>query len=782
MAALLDLLQSLFDSSFMPHGQCYLWQPGLVWLQAGSNALIALAYFLIPPAILWFVRKRDDLAFKWMFGLFGAFIMLCGMTHLMSVWTIWNGTYWIDGSIRLATGLVSMATAVLLFPLVPRALDLPTPTELRRANEELEAEVEQRKAAEAELAEKAEQLEEAYDQLKETERLKTQFFANVSHELRTPLTLILSPLEAILDETASETEAGLAPRYRRRMETAHNNSVRMLQMVNGLLDFSRLEIRQIEVDREPTDLPALTRSVTEDFEPLIEENALRLHLDAEIADPLVELDRYLYERILFNLLSNAVKFTPEGGSIDVGLEQEDDRLTLRVTDTGIGIKEDQLEEIFRDFRQVEASATRRFEGTGLGLPLVKEFTELLGGSVTVESTYGEGSTFTVRLEAPVSRDPVAEPTDEKEDTSRTAVRPLSEASERAPDENATAETSDLPTIVLAEDNEELAAYVEDLLADTCRIERARDGVEALELVERVDPELVLTDIMMPRKDGLEVCRTLKSRPDRAELPVVMLTALTDREALLEGWKAGADEYLFKPFHPKEVVTRIQTLLEHVERRKQAEAERKRLQEELLEVSEAERRRIGRELHDRVASHLSGTAMLAGELVADAEAERTSEPATTREVRELVQEAAEQARALAHGLNPVKLDGDGLAAALQRLAERQERSDEADCRFDHDDLSSDLDPEASSNLYRIAEEAVHNAVRHGNADRITIRLEQSRDDLILTIQDDGVGFDPAQMEKGLGLRTMRYRADQLEARLAVEASRGNGTTVQIWMPV
>lgn len=203
-----------------------------------------------------------------------------------------------------------------------------------------------------------------------------------------------------------------------------------------------------------------------------------------------------------------------------------------------------------------------------------------------------------------------------------------------------------------------------------RVERARDGVEALNLVERVEPELVLTDIMMPRKDGLDVCRTLKNRPETAEL---------------------------------------------------------------LEVSEAEQRRIGRELHDRVASHLSGTAMLAGELVANAE------------------------------------------------AERQARSGTADCRFEYDGPSIDLTAEVSSNLYRIAEEAVHNAVRHGNDTQITIRLQHSREDLILTVQDDGSGFEPAQIEEGLGLRTMRYRADQLEARLTVESSGENGAAVQVRMP-
>lgn len=788
----LDVFQSLVDSAYMPHGQCYLWQPGLVWLQAGSDVLIGIAYSIICVLLIWFVRNREDLPFKWMFALGSMLFGMCAMTHFFGVYTIWHGIYWIDGFFNFATGVGSIVTALLLIPLIPLALELPTPTELQKANEKLKEEIAHRKTAEAEL-------EEAYEQLKETEQLKTEFFGNVSHELRTPLTLILSPLETVLEEggqvgreettTESETDALAAP-VRSRLETAHNNAVRMLQMVNGLLDFSHLELGEVEVDRECTDVASLTTSVAADFEPLIEKSELDLTLEADIPEPLVDIDRYLYERILFNLLSNAVKFTPEGGSVDVSLNQEEDGLALTVADTGIGIAEEDLEHIFEDFRQVEASATRRFEGTGLGLPMVKEFAELLGGTVTVRSAPGEGSAFTVRINAP--------PTDEPAAVSRSTEVRSAETSEVGKERRATgvphvptesprteaAENADLAPIVLAEDNDELARYIADLLAETCRVHRASNGAEAFDLIRRYDPELVVADIMMPVKDGLTLCRELKGDAATADLPVVLLTALTDREALLEGWRAGADEYLFKPFHPREVVTRVQTLLANVKRRKEAEAERRRLEEELLTISEEERRRIGRELHDSLASHLSGTAMLAGGLMEDAEANRPCDVELTEELIALIQEATEKTRALAHGLNPVRRESEGLAASLQHLTEQESDVSDLRCRYEQSGPDPDLAAETAKHLWGIANEAFTNALLHAEASEIVVELAVEDERLTLTITDDGTGLDAGESfegEDGMGIRLMHYRADQIGGQLTFNSGEKGGAVVRCVLP-
>ncbi len=642
------------------------------------------------------------------------------------------------------------------------------------------------------------ELADAYEQLKETERLKDKFFANVSHELRTPLTLILSPVESMLAEAHTEDGSNdLSPKHRQRLETVHNNSIRMLQMVNGLLDFSKLEIGEVEVEREPTDIEQLTQTIYQDFLPLGERQGVELEIDSTLEHSVVEMDRYLYERILFNLLSNAVKYTPKGGEIWVRLTQEGDQLEVTVADTGEGIPEDELENIFKDFRQVDASSTRRFEGTGLGLPLVSEFAELLDGDVSVESTLGVGSTFTVDLRAPVS-DRTGEPAEGPR--LHTLAQQYSQgnvpanadeglAFKEAAPEGQQAETGsssgeqereELSEIVLAEDNDGLSSYIRELLSGICTVYRAQDGEEAMTLVREIEPEMVLTDIMMPKKNGLDVCQELKANPATADIPVVMLTALTNRKALLRGWEAGADEYLFKPFHPKELVTRIRTLLRNIERRKEAEEEQKKLEQELLQASERERRRIGQTLHDGLASHMTGLSTLTQSLMAKGAEDGDSLTVDARSLQRIVdlaQEGARQARTMARGLNPVKLDQKGLPAALQTLAENQEFRFGVTCTFDQDGLLPELPKDASINLYWIAHEAVHNAIKHGEADRLSIQLHGG-EQVVLEVIDDGRGLPSPveELKEGMGLATMRYRAELVGASLEIRDRDEGGVHV------
>lgn len=646
--------------------------------------------------------------------------------------------------------------------------------EREKARKTLQDEVEQRKHAEAQLLERARELDEAYKKLKATERMKNEFFANVSHELRTPLTLILSPVESMLEEPPES----LPRPHRRMLETVHNNAIRLLQMVNGLLDFSRLEIGEMQIAREPTDIAALTRAVYHDFEPLIERNELTARLETTLDRPTVEMDRYLYERILFNLLSNAVKFTPSGGELGVSLRQTNGGIELSVTDTGKGIPESELEHIFKDFRQVDASAARRFEGTGLGLSLVKEFTDLLDGHVKVDSTPGVGSSFTVHLHAPV-----ATREEEADDVEPSWQVTQQHPPRELPHEHRPADDA-LPDVVLAEDNEELSAYIEDLLVETCRLHTATNGWKALQLIRRIRPAVVITDVMIPNMDGLSLCRALKDNPTTADIPVVMLTALTNRKALLRGWEAGANEYLFKPFHPRELVTRIRTLLHNVERRREAERAVRRLEQELLRRSERERRRIGQDLHDGLASHLAGVAILAKSLTG-----RGAEPPSAgsdrlEEIVELAKEGARQARAMARGLNPVKLDEKGLTAALHTMADDETLRFDAACTFEQKGAPPELPEETAVNLYWIAHEAVRNAIKHGEAAHIAIRLIEEETSLNLKVYDDGKGLPPPAngVKEGMGLETMRYRAESIGATLTLSNREQGGVSVQCSLPL
>jgi signal transduction histidine kinase/AmiR/NasT family two-component response regulator len=419
-----------------------------------------------------------------------------------------------------------------------------------------------------ELGHLAESFNRMTEGLAKLDQLKNDFISAVSHELRTPLTLILAPLESL---RAGILGAGELEREN-CLEIVHGNAIRLLQMINGLLDFSKLQAGRVEVHREPTDMAELTQSIVTDFQPLAMRKRIRLNLaPVEPAGRKVDLDRYLYERLVFNLLSNAIKFTPEGGEVSVTVRLQGDRLALSVRDTGVGIPPAELQTIFERFRQVEAVSTRRFEGTGLGLALVKEFATLMDGSVAVESTVGRGSVFRVEIGAPAAA-PDA-PVAPRAAKAVPVPAPLAAAASSVPPgEGGTPR----PRILVAEDNPDLANYVCRLLEPLGETRVATDGEMALEVVCTWNPDLVLSDVMMPKKDGVTLCRDIKKTS--GETPVVLLTALTHRDALIRGWEAGADDYLFKPFHPLELKARIQSLLRAVADRRGREEEKRRREE------------------------------------------------------------------------------------------------------------------------------------------------------------------------------------------------------------
>lgn len=525
-----SFFSNLFHNDFMPHGHCYFWRPEIVWLNVISDGFIALSYYAIPLILLFFISKRKDFPFPWILAMFGAFILLCGTTHIMAIITLWDPVYRLDGLIKAATAIVSVITTIMLIPLVPLALALRSPKELEAANLKLA---------------------EANEKLHEIDRLKDNFFSNISHELRTPLTLILAPLESFL----ANDYGLLSDVQQKNLAAMHNNTIRLFQMVNSILDFAKISAKKIVVNREPLDIVLLTTSITQEFEPVIKQKQIQIQFNCPVARKIVNMDRYLYERILFNLLSNAVKFTSYNGSISVSLDFDKEKVILTVSDTGIGISEADQKKLFQRFQQIEGSATRRFEGTGIGLALVKEFAVILGGDVRVDSQLNKGSTFSVELSAP-----------EGDTNTEGALKPLAgkyqkfEVLSAQTREFSETEKGTIPKVLIAEDNVELGAYIVSLLSGFAQTKHVQDGEEALEVIKTWEPNLVLLDVMMPKRDGISVCHDIKSSPETNHIPVILLTALTHRDALIRGWEAGADEYLFKPFHPKELVTRIRLLL------------------------------------------------------------------------------------------------------------------------------------------------------------------------------------------------------------------------------
>ncbi|MBL9166229.1 MAG: PAS domain S-box protein [Verrucomicrobiales bacterium] len=503
------MLEKLFSSDgFMPHGHCYLWQPGILSLHIISDLLITLAYFSIPFTLIYFIRRRRDLPFNWMFLCFAVFIVACGATHLMEVWSIWYPTYWLSGTIKAITALASVPTAVLLARLVPHALALPSPSELRAAHEASQREMGERMKVEekfrslleaapdgmvivdetgkvvlvnsqAELLfgytrqellgqpieilipqrfrERHPGFRDAFSaeprtramgaglelrglrkdgtefpveislspldtsegrlvmsairdityrkrierdlhqrnlELQNAAEAKNRFLANMSHELRTPLNGIIGFSEFLVDEKPGS----LNLKQKEYLGDVLHSAGHLLQLINDVLDLAKIEAGKMDVSPETFQI----RQAIDEVRAVIQGAARKkqvstvMNISPELGE--VRLDQQKFKQVLYNLLSNGVKFSQPGSEVDITASAQEGRaLRIEVTDRGIGIRREDLDRLFKEFEQLDAGEGRRFEGTGLGLALTKRLVELQGGSISVESQPGKGSTFTVLL-------------------------------------------------------------------------------------------------------------------------------------------------------------------------------------------------------------------------------------------------------------------------------------------------------------------------------------------------------------------------------------------------
>jgi signal transduction histidine kinase/CheY-like chemotaxis protein len=415
------------------------------------------------------------------------------------------------------------------------------------------------------------------EDLAAVDRAKTAFFSNVSHEFRTPLTLLLGPMAEMLEA------ADIPAHARQALETAHRNSLRLLKLVNTLLDFSRIEAGRIHAVYEPVDLAALTAELASVFRSAIEKAGMRLVVDCAPLNEPVYVDRDMWEKIVLNLLSNAFKFTFQG-DIRVALRQAGSEVKLTVSDTGTGIPEAELPHLFERFHRVKGSRGRSYEGSGIGLAMVQELAKLHGGSVSVESAVDRGTMFTVSVPAgrahlpadhigaartlastALGAAPFVEealrwlPGEESRLDGVDATNPFEPSLQRdTPPIDAQTPSPPRPRIVWADDNADMRDYVVRLLAPFGSVEPVSDGRAALAAIHREIPDLVLADVMMPGLDGFELLRAIRSEPRTADIPVVLLSARAGEESRVEGLTAGADDYLIKPFSARELLARVET--------------------------------------------------------------------------------------------------------------------------------------------------------------------------------------------------------------------------------
>ncbi len=416
----------------------------------------------------------------------------------------------------------------------------------------------EKKAHEREIARQREELAQL-------DVAKTRFFANVSHEFRTPLTLMLGPL----DEALGDTQNPLGDQQRERLAMVQRNSLRLQKLVNSLLDFSRVEAGRVQAFYQATDLASFTRDLASNFRSICERAGLYLEIDALPLPDAVFVDAEMWEKIVLNLVSNAFKFTLDGG-IKISVRGESRGAVLRIEDTGTGIADSELPQIFDRFHRIEGSEGRSHEGTGIGLALVRELVKLHGGTVEAESVLGAGSTFTVRIPFGTAHLP-ADCIDEDRTQASTATKAeayvrealhwLSEDGpgiyESSVDRiEVVAIDASRQRLLVADDNADMRAYIHRLLGDRWAVELVHDGQAALDAARARKPDLVLADVMMPRLDGFGLLREIRADPELRNVPFIMLSARAGEEARIEGLEAGADSYIVKPFSARELIAEV----------------------------------------------------------------------------------------------------------------------------------------------------------------------------------------------------------------------------------
>ena len=410
--------------------------------------------------------------------------------------------------------------------------------------------------------------------LHEIDEVKSRFFANISHEFRTPLTLILGPTKQLFEKVKDD-------KIKSELSLIHRNAKKLLELVNQLLDISKLESGNMKLQTSPVNIVSLLKALTLSFTSYAERKRITLKFNSTEDEIIVYVDKDKFQKIITNILSNAFKFTPEEGLVEVNVSRSDEYLDIKVSDTGIGIPGEKMSKIFNRFYQVDGSHTREQEGTGIGLSLTKELVELHKGKIEVESEEGKGTTVTVSF--PLGKDHL-KPEEISKVEEEYEKEKVAEGEPRRGREKLVSESYDetenkseqkagieflgneaLPLLLIVEDNSDVRNYIKDNLNKEYRVLEALDGEDGWNKSIEQIPDLIVSDVMMPKMDGFKLCEKLKTDERTSHIPIILLTAKASKEDKLAGYETGADEYLMKPFEPDELRARIKNLIEQRKR-------------------------------------------------------------------------------------------------------------------------------------------------------------------------------------------------------------------------
>ncbi len=626
------------------------------------------------------------------------------------------------------------------------------------------------------------ELAEAVDRLSELDRLKSEFFANISHELRTPLTLILAPV----DELLASTRAGPA---RHTLEVIHRNAERLLRLIDDLLDLARLDAGGLRLVITPLDLSDLARKVVDAALPTAQARGLNLRFECSAVPSDTWGDNHRLEIVLTNVVSNAIKFTQSPGLITVRVRTHEGRPAVEVEDNGSGIPEQERGKIFERFYQVEGSARRRQGGAGIGLALARELVQLHGGTLTFHPAPERGSIFRMTLQT--GRDHIR-----PEAIERRQAQVTGHPSRRWQDAGASDDTigasareafDSLPPmplqrgrrsrILIAEDQEDLREFLVDILGRHFEVIATSDGVKALERTRIDRPDLVLTDVMMPGMSGVDLCREIKKDPQLKQTPVLMLTARSGADAAVEGYGAGADDFVPKPFHARVLLARVHA---HLNLRSLA-----------LQLADHSRLALAGTLAAGVAHEVRNPVnaiINAGRVLADTAPEGMSKKLLAiidegaRRIVEIVSSLDEHVRP-ADGDGPSECDlVSGLESSLDLLEYRTHA-----INIHRSYATTPRVMGMVRELNQVFLNLLDNAVRAG-PQNIWVAVEQSGDRTFVTIADDGPGvpeeiaqhvFDPFVTTRpvgqgtGLGLYLSRRIVEDHGGRLSLRRRAGGG---------